>query len=137
MVKSIVNRDDFSYLTRVGRDFDRLFKSYPFMGPRWYWTDYKTPDTDIKVSTDDKTITYTFEVPGIPKDDVKLRLDGNTLSVMAVAEGRSYSYSITIDDNVDKTKPTARLADGLLSVSFPVLEKKDEDKEDGTIIPIE
>ena len=97
-------------------------------------------ETEVKIKVDvkedDKTYTIRAEIPGAKKDDIKVDVDGNLVSVRAevrqekeekkgekvVYSERSYgmaSRSFTLPAEVDATGAKAEYKDGLLSLTLP------------------
>jgi HSP20 family protein len=138
---------------RPYQDFERMFER--MLGKDWrtpahwsmpVWGDlfgsggHRVPSMDV-VDQDDH-ILVRVELPGVRKDDVKVSLSDNVLTVKAEtckeekkAEGDYYrreiaqsacSRSVTLPVNVDAAKVTATLADGVLEIT---LGKTDEAKK--------
>jgi len=65
-----------------------------------------------------------IELPGIKASDVDVTVDGRSLKVTGKSRhGTEFSYLYTLKSTVDETAITARLVDGLLTISLP---KKEE-----------
>lgn len=62
--------------------------------------------------------TYRYEVPGFAKDDLKVSLERNILSVEGVKDERKISFIDYLSSNVDKNSVNAECKDGLLVVKF-------------------
>ena len=89
-----------------------------------------------EIHEDDKTFQLSIDVPGITAEDMKVDLlqDGRLLHLSGgrkvekegtVSETR-FDKRFTIDETVDTSKITANLADGVLVVSAPKKEIKEE-----------
>ena len=73
-----------------------------------------------------------IDLPGIPKDSIEVSVENSVLTVKAErkeeAEGRSESYSLTrslaVPDDAHAAAVTAKLENGVLSISLPKLEEK-------------
>ncbi|GHC05715.1 Hsp20/alpha crystallin family protein [Cerasicoccus arenae] len=67
------------------------------------------------------------ELPGVDKQDVNIQLENAVLTITAkrnVKQGEEeqkteFSRSLTISDDIDADKVTAKLEDGLLQVTLP------------------
>jgi len=65
-----------------------------------------------------------IELPGVKASDVDVSVDGRTLKVTGKSRrGVEFSYSYTLKSIVDDAAITAKLEDGLLTISLP---KKEE-----------
>ena len=90
----------------------------------------------IDVKEDDKAYTIRAEIPGVKKDDIKVDVEGNLVSVRAevkqekeekkgekvVYSERAYgmaSRSFTLPAEVDAKDAKAEYKDGLLSLTLP------------------
>ena len=65
-----------------------------------------------------------IELPGVKSSDVDVAVDGRTLKVTGKSRhGTEFYYSYTLKSTVDDTAISAKLEDGLLTISIP---KKEE-----------
>ena len=93
------------------------------------------PPTDI--FEDDERLTLTMEMPGVSKDGVSINVEENRLSIegkidFAKYEGLEpvyteygvghYQRSFTLSNQVDQTKISADLNDGVLELVLPKAE---------------
>ena len=91
-----------------------------------------TPEVDVR-SNDDR-ITFSFDVPGVKKEDLEITLEKGVLTVKGSRKfepgspkeqlllGRSYgsfTRSFTLPDYVDEQSLSAKLADGVLFIELP------------------
>lgn len=90
----------------------------------------------IDVNENDKTYTIRAEIPGVKKEDVKVQVDGNVVSISAetkqkkekkengkvvcseCSQGSSYR-SFTLGCNVDEAKSQAKFENGMLELVLP------------------
>ena len=118
--------------------FDELFKDF---GTGFWVKPVALPaetavEMKIDVKEDDKSYTIRAEIPGVKKDDIKVDVEGNLVSVRAdlkqereekkgekvVYSERSYgmaSRSFTLPGEVDAKAAKAEYKDGLLSLTLP------------------
>jgi HSP20 family protein len=118
--------------------FDELFKDF---GKGFWVKPLAVPaeaglEMKLDVKEDDKSYTIRAEIPGVKKDDIKVDVDGNLVSVRAevrrekeekqdekiVYSERSYgmaSRSFTLPGEVDAGGAKAEYRDGLLSLTLP------------------
>ena len=124
-------------LTRYN-PFDELFKDF---GKGFWVKPVAFPsetalEMKIDVKEDDKAYTIRAEIPGVKKDDIKVDVEGNLVSVRAevkqekeekkgekvVYSERAYgmaSRSFTLPAEVDAKDAKAEYKDGLLSLTLP------------------
>lgn len=61
-----------------------------------------------------------IELPGVKASDVDVAIDGRTLKVTGKSRhGTEFSYVYTLKSTVDESGITAKLVDGLLTISLP------------------
>ena len=95
---------------------------------------FYTPTTDI-VETD-KALLVTMDVPGVQKENVKVKLENNVLEVEGHIDDSPYrslspiysEYNIghysrrfTVSNKVDTKNIEANLTDGVLTLTLPML----------------
>ncbi len=118
---------------RIARELDNMFSNMwngPSLGTQ-YDCDFM-PRVNIRESKDD--VVLTFEVPGMKKEDIKVTVKENVLTVSGerkeVVEENdqkwvrneiltgSFSRSFTLPESVDTDKITADYKQGLLEVKL-------------------
>lgn len=136
-------------LVRRNNDFDWLnnwFDDNFFNTPVMAQTTTTAPAVNVK--EDNKQYVMEVAVPGLKKEQVNMNIDKDgylTLSIENKNEQKdenkkehylrrefsytSYRQSYALPDNVDADKIEANVADGVLKVVLPKVEKKEE-KED-------
>lgn len=93
------------------------------------------PDIRVDISENEKEYLVTAEVPGARKEDIRIKLDGNYVSISADIKkeqeekhGRSLmretyhgsvSRGFTLGCDVDDKASTAKLEDGVLRLTLP------------------
>ena len=110
--------------------------------------------TDMRVDLLEQDGTYHIvaDMPGIKKDDISVRVDGNIVQIDAGVQAEHDSSShggrllrserscghlsrmFTLPQDVDESKVTARYADGVLKLDLP---KKSQSMETATSVKIE
>lgn len=131
---NVTRYDPFVELARFDpfRDFESMFRL-----PRAAWRGVPdAPEIRMDVSEDEKGYRVKAELPGVKKDDIKVSIDGNQVSISAevkqekeVKEGetviRSERYygnqyrAFTLPQEVDAGKAEAKCEDGLLEIVLP------------------
>ena len=94
------------------------------------------PEIKIDLTENDKAYTVRAEIPGAKKEDVKVQVDGNRVSISAETkqekeekegervicrecyQGSSYR-SFTLDSAVDETQAKAKFENGTLELTLP------------------
>ena len=90
----------------------------------------------LDVTEDDKAYTVKAEIPGVRKEDIRISVDGNLVSISTevkketekkegkkVVHSERYfgqvSRSFTLDKEVEQGAATAKYADGVLEAVLP------------------
>ena len=116
--------------------------------------DFATSDffgAHAPVNIRDTKDAYVLDVvaPGFEKGDFKINLDGQTLTISSEKKSeqkvenekqirrefsfRSFSRSFTLDENVDAEKINAKYENGVLKVTLPKKEAKQETAKEITV----
>ena len=131
---NIKRYDPFGELVRLDpfRDFESMFRY-----PRTVWRNMpEAPEIKMDVSEDDKGYRVKAEIPGVRKEDIKVAIEGNQVSISAEVKKeqeekkgeaviRSERYygnqyrGFTLPQEVDSGKAEAKYADGLLELVLP------------------
>lgn len=128
---NITRFDPFSDLSHFGRDFFKGLALQPFFRGA-----EMEPDIRMDVSEDDKAYTIKAEIPGVKKEDIRVSIDGNMVSISAemkkeseekegakvIRSERYYgrvSRSFSLDENVDDSAAQAKYSDGILELILP------------------
>ncbi len=92
----------------------------------------------VNVIEDDAGITVTADLPGVDKDSLAIRVDGDTLTIeghaslgesqdmeplYAEVRGSHYKRSFTLSRELDTAKIDAAIKDGVLKLYVPKLEQ--------------
>ena len=131
---NITRYDPFGDIARFDpfRDIDDLFKGY------WVRPLIKQiePEVKIDLSEDDKAYTVHAEIPGVKKEDIKVQVEGNQVSISAEVKEekeekkdkkviRSERYygkvyrSFTLGQEMDQNAAKAKYSDGVLELTLP------------------
>jgi HSP20 family protein len=89
----------------------------------------------VDVSEDDKAYTVKADIPGVDKDDIKVKVDGNRVSITAEIKRESekqghnvlcterycgmQSRSFTLDNAIDESQADAKYENGVLVLTLP------------------
>lgn len=115
------------------RNFDDFFTSMRM--PSLLGSADLTPLIRMDVTESDQAYKVMADLPGIKKDDIKVSIDGNQVSISAQTESRSeqssanllcaerssgqYYRSFTLPQAVDDTQAHAQFNDGVLELTLP------------------
>lgn len=116
---------------RNAEDFFKEFSMMPSL--RAFETE---PRIRMDVSENDQAYMIKADVPGVKKDDIKIAIDGNNITIRVskkeekeekaggnmVCSERYYGEqyrSFTLPQDVDETKAEAKYQDGVLNLTLP------------------
>ncbi|NVD71280.1 Hsp20/alpha crystallin family protein [Duganella sp. BJB1802] len=136
MANSLMRIDPFRDLARFDpfRDMDEMFRD--FAPSVWRGADV-SPRMRMDVSETDKEYLVKAEIPGVQKEDIKVAVNGNQVSLSAEVKEeqpaeagktgslRSERYygqvqrSFTLPQEVDDDQAEARYENGVLHLSLP------------------
>ena len=98
----------------------------------------EVPQVKMDITEAEAAYTVKAEIPGVRKEDIRVEIDGATVTVGAevkkdhdekkegrvVRSERSYGYAsrtFTVGHEVDRNKAEAKYADGVLTLTLPKL----------------
>jgi HSP20 family protein len=121
--------------------FSDFFDNDRFFGNRWFEREFNTSVPAVNVIENGKEFQLEFAAPGFSKDDFKINIDDNVLTVSAEKKEEktngddrftrkefsysSFSRSFSLPPSVNADKIDAKYTDGLLRLHVA---KKDEHK---------
>lgn len=131
---NITRFNPFPELTRFdpfGDDFFRGFTLSPVFRPT-----QSEPQMRLDVTEDDKAFCVKADIPGVKKEDIKVSVDGNLVSITAetkkeaeekegqtvVRSERYYgcaSRSFSLAQDIDQDAVAAKYSDGVLELTLP------------------
>jgi HSP20 family protein len=80
-------------------------------------------DTHVDIHEDDEFVRVIADLPGVEKNDIDLKCDGESMTISAASDHREYDERITLPARVDESSAKATYNNGVLEVTF---EKTDE-----------
>ncbi|MFH5797529.1 Hsp20/alpha crystallin family protein [Haladaptatus sp. DYF46] len=80
-------------------------------------------DTHVDIHEDDELVRVIADLPGVEKNDIDLKCDGESMTISAASDHREYDERITLPARVDESSAKATYNNGVLEVTF---EKTDE-----------
>ena len=128
------NRDHYG-LSKLQRDIDKMFDDFLTPSRMWNGNDQPTFNPACDVEEDENQYLVSFDVPGISKDDIKIDLMNNVLTVSGERKTeredkknsqhlveRSYGQfrrTFALPATVEADKVEANYSDGVLTISIP------------------
>ncbi len=147
MAKHLTSWDPFREMVSLRDELDRLFDSVFGRLPRERGETYWAPPVDIEETED--AIIVRAELPGMNKDDIKVSLSGDTLTIAgerkmeSEKKGKTYyrieraygkfQRTVTLPAEVESDKAKASYKAGVLELVFPKSEKSKA--KEITIVP--
>ena len=135
-MRSIIRTDPFNELARFDpfRDFEGVW-GLPRLR-RWLTEAPAEPMIKLDVTEDDKAYRVKADLPGVKREDIDVKIDGNQVSLSAEVQrekeekkgetvvhcerfyGKQFR-SFTLGDEIDEKKAEAKFADGVLELVLP------------------
>jgi len=118
-----------------GNDFETALRR--FFSPTVFEGEPVPLKMRIDVSENEKAFNVKADIPGVKKEDISIKVDGNTVSIEAEAKSEketkgngdkilrseryygSISRTFSLGQDVDDTKVQAKYADGVLMLELP------------------
>ncbi|MEI8031845.1 MAG: Hsp20/alpha crystallin family protein [Chlorobiaceae bacterium] len=136
-------------LKLYGRDPLRMFEDVFTDKVSPFFSSMMSPSFKVDISEDDNALYIEADMPGIKREDVKLKMEDDVLCISAERSQSeeekkkgyhrierswgSLSRSFTVGDNVDTDKIDAKYDNGVLKIVLP---KKEPQPATGKEIPI-
>lgn len=140
MANNLARRSPLSELARYDpfSNIDELFRGF---GMRPFLMESEVPTIKIDLSESDTAYTVRAEIPGVKKEDVKVQVEGNRVSISCETQqekeekegervifrechqGSSYR-SFILGTEVDDAKAEAKYENGTLELTLPKKEGK-------------
>lgn len=86
-------------------------------------TDRAGHDAHLDVHETDEAVRVVADIPGVEKEEIDLRCDGETLTLRASGETREYEERVTLPTAVDEHSAGATYNNGVLEVTFDPAEE--------------
>ncbi|MGZ3181973.1 MAG: Hsp20/alpha crystallin family protein [Telluria sp.] len=136
MASNLTRFDPFGDLARLDpfRQMDEVMRE---LRPAWSMREGTAPVLRVDVSETDDAYQVKCDVPGVKKDDIKVDVSGNRVSITAECRRESdekdkagtllrseryygqQSRSFTLDSDIDEARADARYEDGVLTLTLP------------------
>ncbi|MFB6106706.1 MAG: Hsp20/alpha crystallin family protein [Halobacteriaceae archaeon] len=76
-------------------------------------------DTHVDVYEDGDVVRVVADLPGVEKEHLTLKCDGEVLTISAASDHREYDERIRLPVRVDEDAASATFNNGILEVTFP------------------
>lgn len=76
------------------------------------------------MKVEDDVLTMEFDVPGLSKKDIKIKVEDTVLSIEGDNEKRTFNKRYNIQEDWDVVKTSANVKDGVLTILIPKVEEK-------------
>lgn len=133
-MSNVTRFNPFNELARLDPFADDFFKGFTLRPV--YGSKETAPQMRLDVSEDDKAYKIMADIPGVNKEDIKVAVDGNMVSISAEVkkekedkEGEkvirserycgSVSRSFTLSQDVEEDAATAKYNEGVLELILP------------------
>ncbi len=81
----------------------------------------------VDLNEDQEKFYVTYELPGINKKDIELKVTENGIILSAKDDQRHYYKKIDFEEKVDSESASARFVNGILDVTLSKLKKKEKE----------
>ncbi|WP_224447821.1 Hsp20/alpha crystallin family protein [Haloprofundus salilacus] len=85
-----------------------------------------TTETHVDVIDEGDHIRVVADLPGVDKDDIDLKCDGERLTISAASDRREYDERIQLPTRVDEHSASATFKNGVLQVTLDRIEDSAE-----------
>ena len=136
-------------LTLFKKDPLKLFEDVLNDNVSPFFSSLVAPSFKVDISEDDTAIFIEADMPGIKKEDIKVSIEDNVLSISTERTRKeeerkkgyhrierswgSLSRSFTVGDNVDAGKIDAAYDNGVLKIKVPKIEPKPKTGKEITV----
>jgi len=129
----------YGYSVKIGQDgkpivrkFGNVDSSPGFLGGGLTVKEQREPLLDIITGSED--ITIVAELPGVNKEDLRLKADNKSLTLESVAGERQYQKKIDLPDEIEPNTGKSTYKNRILEVSF---KRKSKNEDNGVTISID
>lgn len=77
-----------------------------------------TTDIHLDIYEEDATLRVVADLPGVDKDGINLKCDGEQLTIDAAGDSREYHERVSLPVRVDEHTANATYNNGILEVTF-------------------
>ncbi|HET8719552.1 MAG TPA: archaeal heat shock protein Hsp20 [Candidatus Nitrosotenuis sp.] len=118
----------YGYTMTVGNDGKPIVKQYGAQVPGLTASEFREPFVDEVVDKTSNTLKLVAEMPGVDKKDIKVTVEDKYAKISAEHGDRKYRIQVPLKYKVDENSTKATYANGILEVSFRLVEQKPKGK---------
>lgn len=118
----------YGYTMTVGNDGKPIVKQYGTQVPGLTTSKFREPFVDEVVDKTNNTLRLVAEMPGVDKKDIRVTVEDKYAKISAEHGDRKYQTQVPLKYNVDENSIKATYANGILEVSFRLVEQKPKGK---------
>lgn len=118
----------YGYTLSVGNNARPALKQYASHIPGFAASDVREPFVDEVVDKNSKTLKLLVEMPGVDKKDIKVTIEDKYAKISAEHGDRKYQTQVPLKYKIDENSTKATYTNGILEVSFGLVEEKPKGK---------
>lgn len=118
----------YGYTMTVGNNGKPIVKQYGVQVPGLTTSEFREPFVDEVVDKTSNTLKLVAEMPGVDKKDIKVTVEDKYAKISAEHGNRKYRTQVPLKYKVDENSTKATYANGILEVSFRLVEQKPKGK---------
>jgi HSP20 family protein len=146
---ALLTREPGTALARIHDEIDRMFEDFTLPALPSFWPERGRWMPAMNLYEKENNLIVEAELPGIPKDALKITCTDNTLTVQGETKKEeeekkegyyrmerrygSFYRTVALPESVDYGKAKAEFRDGVLKITLP---KTAKPEEKGRTIPI-
>jgi HSP20 family protein len=125
--------------TLIPSVFSDFFDTDKFFGPRWFEREFESTLPAVNIKENGKQFNIEFAAPGFGKNDFKINVENDVLTISAEREEEkkdeserytrkefsysSFSRSFTLPQSANAEKVDAKYDNGILKLTLPKIEE--------------
>lgn len=113
-----MSRDPDDPFDDIFRELERMMNDMMGLGGSSFDADDMSSDTHVDIHEYDDEIRVIADLPGVSKDEIDLKSDGEVLSIRATSDTRQYDERLRLPVRVDEHSATASYNNGVLEITF-------------------
>ncbi len=112
----------YGYTITVGSDGKPAVREYGNIKPQQLASQNRQPLVDTIVDKQAKSVKLVAEMPGVEKNDVKIIVDGQTVSIAAERGEKKYQARVPLKQPIREDSARASYKNGILELVFDLAE---------------
>ena len=87
----------------------------------------ETPSTEASTTTESPAYEFTFDVPGVSREQLSIGIEGNVIRIETLPEAkRQYKAAYELPQDIDVAKSEAKLDNGVLTLKLVKVQPADK-----------